>query len=179
MREPHLSDEAVAAFADGALSRLATERARRHVSGCAECAEAVAVQREAVWALRAAPPPTPSRSLLDRLREVPSCTPIRHVPTTFDDRGNAMFATFAAAAFVKPARQQSDDSPRGGWARPFAVGAAAAAVIGSVAAAAALTGNDPAPAHPADTARTVGDVHQIHQPLEVWPLGRLGGGNRP
>ena len=53
----HLSDEAVAAFADGVLRGHARERASRHVEECTECHEAVRVQREAAWALRAAPAP--------------------------------------------------------------------------------------------------------------------------
>jgi anti-sigma factor RsiW len=101
----HLSDEAVAAFADGVLSGHARDRATKHSAGCPECAYAVAVQREAVWALRAAPaPPLPS-GLLDRLRSVPSTTPINVVPTTIGPDGSAMFAAFGTmtpAALVKP-----------------------------------------------------------------------------
>ena len=37
----HLSDEAVAAFADGVLGGSARERARQHVEECAECRTAV------------------------------------------------------------------------------------------------------------------------------------------
>ena len=35
---PHLSEDAVAAFADGVLSSAATVRARRHCAECTECA---------------------------------------------------------------------------------------------------------------------------------------------
>ena len=48
----HLSDEAVAAFADGYLRAVARNRAARHLAECAECAHSVAVQREAACALR-------------------------------------------------------------------------------------------------------------------------------
>jgi len=34
----HLSDEALAAFADGVLSGHARDRATRHAAGCPECA---------------------------------------------------------------------------------------------------------------------------------------------
>jgi anti-sigma factor RsiW len=100
----HLSDEAVAAFADGVLSGAARERARRHTAGCAECNYAVAVQREAVWALRAAPAPPLPTGLMDRLRAVPAITPIAQVPTHVAEDGTTMFATMAgpAAAFVPP-----------------------------------------------------------------------------
>ena len=37
MRPQHLSDEAVAAFADGVLSGHARERAARHLNECPEC----------------------------------------------------------------------------------------------------------------------------------------------
>jgi anti-sigma factor RsiW len=73
----HLSDEAVAAFADGALADGARARAARHVAECAECAHAVAVQREAVWALRAAPAPALPGDLLERLRAVGPFRPRR------------------------------------------------------------------------------------------------------
>ena len=101
-RAQHLSDEAVAAFADDVLTGHARQRARRHTAECAECNHAVAVQREAVWALRAAPAPALPSGLLERLREVPVTTPIRQVPTHVDEHGNTMFASFAApaAAFV-------------------------------------------------------------------------------
>ncbi|MDT4947566.1 MAG: hypothetical protein QOJ37_161, partial [Pseudonocardiales bacterium] len=44
MNPQHLSDEAVAAFADGVLSGHARERATRHAAACPECAHAVKVQ---------------------------------------------------------------------------------------------------------------------------------------
>jgi len=105
----HLSDEAVAAFADGVLAGLARDRATKHSARCAECAYAVAVQREAVWALRAAPaPPLPS-GLLDRLRSVPTTTPINVVPTAVGPDGLAVFAAFGTrtpAAVVPPKRDE-------------------------------------------------------------------------
>jgi anti-sigma factor RsiW len=108
----HLSDEAVAAFADDVLTGFARDRARRHVERCPECAYAVAVQREAIWALRSVPaPPLPS-GLLDRLRQVPMLTPIESIPSAVDRDGRPGFATFmpmTAAAFVPPERE-----PRGG-----------------------------------------------------------------
>jgi anti-sigma factor RsiW len=146
-QQQHLSDEAIAAFADDVLARHARERARRHTAACPECNHAVAVQREAVWALRAAPAPSLPVGLLDRLRDVPATTPIRQVPTHVDEHGTTMFATFAApaAAFV-PA-----PSPRRG--RTITMAVASAAVLGALA---TTAGSDRAPApraHPA------GDTH--------------------
>jgi anti-sigma factor RsiW len=137
MREQHLSDEAIAAFADDVLPKGARERARRHTAGCPECAHAVAVQREAVWALRAAPAPSLPIGLLDRLRDVPVTTPIQQVPSTVDEHGNAMFATVAgpAAAFVpmRPDRSLPDQQSRvRHWARPVAFTAASLAAAGVV-----------------------------------------------
>jgi anti-sigma factor RsiW len=100
----HLSDEAVAAFADGALGNGARGRAARHVANCPECAHAVAVQREAVWALRAAPAPALPGGLLDRLRAVPSTTPLSGRPLAVDPNGSAVFPAFGTAAFVEPTR---------------------------------------------------------------------------
>ena len=110
MMQTHLSDEAIAAFADGVLRGSARERAGRHLSGCAECAYAVAVQREAVWALRAAPAPPLPTALVDRLRSVPVTTPIENIPSALAPDGSAMFPTFGAAAFVAPARPKRHET---------------------------------------------------------------------
>jgi hypothetical protein len=133
MREQHLSDEAIAAFADDVLTGHARERARRHTTSCAECNYAVLVQREAVWALRSAAAPSLPSGLLDRLRDVPVTTPIRRVPTALDEHGTAMFATFAApaAALVPPAKPEA--KPRSRRARPVAMTAASFAVVGVLA----------------------------------------------
>ena len=124
MREQHLSDEAVAAFADDVLTGLARDRAQRHTSACPECNHAVAVQREAVWALRTAPAPSLPIGLLDRLREVPVTTPIRHVPSHVDEHGTTMFATFAAPAAFVPAQ------PLGRRGRGVTLAVASAAMLG-------------------------------------------------
>lgn len=107
----HLSDEAVAAFADGVLSGHARERASRHLLACPECAHAVAVQREAVWALRAAPAPSLPTHLVDRLRSVPTTTPLGSVPAAMSQDGSAMFAAFGSmgsAALVPPQSGRHD-----------------------------------------------------------------------
>jgi anti-sigma factor RsiW len=102
MSSQHLSDEAVAAFADGVLSGHARDRAGRHTAGCPECARAVREQREAVLALRAAPAPALPVGLLERLRSVPSTTPISGIPATVTSDGSAMFATFGSMAALVP-----------------------------------------------------------------------------
>ena len=127
MREQHLSDEAIAAYADGVLARHPRERASRHTGSCAECARAVAMQREAVWALRAAPAPTLPLGLLDRLRDVPATTPIRTVPSAVGPDGSTMFSSFgsmATAALVPP----QIPSRRTRAVRPFALTTAVVAV---------------------------------------------------
>ena len=139
MKDQHLSDEAVAAFADGVLRGHARERARRHTTVCAECHHAVAVQREAVLALRTAAAPALPTSLLDRLREVPLTTPIRSVPAALADDGSALFATFGAAAAFVPASPAPSHS-RSRHLRPFvittaAVAAASVLTVGSASAA--------------------------------------------
>ncbi len=110
---PHLSDEAVAAFADGVLSGGARERAARHTADCAECAYAVAVQREAVWALRSAPAPALPSGLLDRLAALPATTPLRHDPVQLAPDGSAVFPAFAAADRPQPRRMFGPVSMRG------------------------------------------------------------------
>jgi anti-sigma factor RsiW len=167
----HLSDEAVAAHADGMLTGLARERARRHTEACAECARAVRVQREAALRLRtAAAPPLPT-DLLARLRAVPTSTPLSGPPTVVAPDGTRMFpayplppagrspfggmapmAAFAPSAPAAPAQPQQHHHR----ARPLARVAVVAAAVGAVAvvstASAAGAGgsaqpHDPPPAH--------------------------------
>jgi hypothetical protein len=92
---PHLSEDAVAAFADGVLSAAAASRARRHCAECAECADAVRGQRETAMLLRAAQAPALPSGLLDRLTGVPMSTPLPPpcggLPTVLGADGIAMF----------------------------------------------------------------------------------------
>src|SRR3954447_7859151 len=92
---PHLSEDAVTAFADGVLSVAAAARARRHCAECVECAEAVRAQREAVLLLRTAGTPTMPADLLSRLARVPMSTPLPPrrggLPTVLGADGVLMF----------------------------------------------------------------------------------------
>ncbi len=136
MSSQHLSDEAIAAFADCVLRGHARDRAARHAAGCAECAHAVAVQREAVWALRAAPAPALPTGLLDRLRSVPVNTPINNTPTAIGPDGSAMFAAFGtmtAAALVAPTAPATDAETRAHRVRPVLLAAAAVVTVGAFA----------------------------------------------
>ncbi|HJQ01066.1 MAG TPA: hypothetical protein VJ851_05665 [Jatrophihabitans sp.] len=95
---PHLSEDAVAAFADGVLSSSATARARRHCAECTECAEAVRGQREAAMMLRAAGAPALPAGLLDRLAGLPMSAqlppPPSGLPTTMDADGVPVFVAY-------------------------------------------------------------------------------------
>ncbi|HEY3736248.1 MAG TPA: hypothetical protein VGL26_02295 [Jatrophihabitans sp.] len=110
----HLSDEAVAAFADGVLRGRVRERAAKHTAECPECAYAVAVQREAIWMLRAAPAPEFPVSLIERLREVPETTELPSAPgvgpAAVDHEGSALFAAFGTRAAFLPWRREKHDS---------------------------------------------------------------------
>jgi hypothetical protein len=92
---PHLSEDAVAAFADGVLSASAAARARRHCAECAECAEAVRAQREAALLLRTAGSPTAPAALMSRLAGLPMSTPLPPprggLPTVLGADGVPMF----------------------------------------------------------------------------------------
>jgi hypothetical protein len=94
---PHLSEDAVAAFADGMLSPSAAARAARHCADCAECAEAVQVQRDAASILRSAALPSVPSSLLHRLSAVPMSAPIPPpfggLPTVIGSDGQPVFLT--------------------------------------------------------------------------------------
>jgi len=99
-RLPHLSEDAVAAFADGVLSANATARARKHCAECVECAAAVRGQREAVMMLRAAPPPSLPSGLLARLTGLPLALPAQRprggLPTGLGPDGSPVFITTPA-----------------------------------------------------------------------------------
>lgn len=138
----HLSDEAVAACADGVLTGHARARAMRHVSECPECAEAVRVQRETAFVLRSAPAPDLPTDLLDRLRGLPAVTPVRSVPTVLMPDGSTMFPTSGSvlgggtmAAFAPEADAPADARRRRG---PFLAFAVATVLMGAAATAAAL-----------------------------------------
>jgi anti-sigma factor RsiW len=161
MSSQHLSDEAVAAFADGVLTGHARERATKHTATCAECAEAVAIQREAVLALRSAAAPALPSGLLDRLKSLPDTTPISGVPAMLGPDGSPVFAAFgtlgSAAALIPqqpPQPQRPDEHHRSRRTVPFALAAtvvaAGAVALGTAAGASAHhptpAGNEVAPA---------------------------------
>jgi hypothetical protein len=165
MTVSHLSDEAVAAFADGVLSGHARERALRHVDSCAECRQAVQVQREAVLALRAARAPQASGALLDRLRELPQTTPLTTLPTAIGPDGSTVLSTFAPMAALVP------EQPRSRRARPYITGAAVVALAGALATA-SVAGQGPT---------SSGAGHLVHHtaPLTGHQGGQQSGQQAP
>jgi anti-sigma factor RsiW len=165
--DTHLSEEAVAACADGVLSGMAQERANRHIASCAECAQAVKVQREAVWALRTAPAPPLPAGLFDRLKDVPLTTPIRTAPTAIGPDGSAVLPNFAPMAAFAPAQPERRDGHR---TRNVVLTAAAVALAGAVAAGsvAQTSSNSARPgterlSHPGATTRGPQPVHVFRQ----------------
>lgn len=94
---PHLSEDAVAAYADGVLSPAAMIRAEKHCLECAECAEAVRVQREAVSMLRTVAAPQVPSGLMDRLAALPTSAPMPPpwggLPTAVGEDGTPVFLT--------------------------------------------------------------------------------------
>lgn len=92
---PHLSEDAVAAFADGVLAPAATARAQRHCAECPECADAVRGQREAAMMLRTSAAPALPSGLLDRLAGLPMSTslppPRSGLPTMLGSDGIPVF----------------------------------------------------------------------------------------
>ena len=177
MKPQHLSDEAVAAFADGFLSCHARERAARHLNDCAECRLAVKEQREAAAVLRTAPAPALPTNLMDRLRTLPMTTPLpAPPPQAIGPDGNAVLSTFAPmAAFVPaPSRPRS----RG---RTYLTAAVLAGVTGAlVAGGAALSAEDDA------STPAVRPVHHVQSgpagpagSATLAPVNVFHGGVRP
>lgn len=158
MTPQHLSDEAVAAFADGVLTGHARERAGRHLDGCAECRQAVKEQREAAFALRQAAAPALPTGLLDKLRTVPQTTPITTLPTAVAPDGSTVLSTFAPmAALVPPER------PGKRRVKPFLTAAALVGAAGALVAGGAADGASSGAA--THSVRPVSHVQQQSGPI--------------
>ncbi len=67
----HLSEDALAAFVDGALGDAAHDRASVHLTTCAACAAEVAAQRQARRIVRSPHAPGMPADLLAMLRKIP------------------------------------------------------------------------------------------------------------
>jgi anti-sigma factor RsiW len=171
MNPQHLSDEAVAAFADGVLTGSARERATRHIDSCSECRQAVRVQREAAFALRAAAAPALPNALLDRLRTVPQTTPLTSLPTALAPDGTTMLSTsFAPMAALVP-----DHTGRPHRMRPLVTTAAIVALAGSLAAGSVAREQEPAQTGVGHTVRSTtpltGDLPVVN-PVNFFRGGR-------
>jgi anti-sigma factor RsiW len=130
--QTHLSEDAVAAFADGVLAAAAAMRAERHCAECSECAEAVRGQREMAMMLRATTAPALPSGLMDRLAGVPMSTPLpppmSGLPTVLGADGVPMFATHKPASQDEPGSANAHSMLRRG-ALPMGLLASAAAVV--------------------------------------------------
>jgi hypothetical protein len=163
----HLSDEAVAAFADGVLSGHARDRAARHINGCAECRQAVNVQREAAAALRTAPAPALPTSLADKLRTVPLTTPLPSPPpTALAPDGSTVLSTFAPMAALVP--QEPVRSKH--RSRTYFTAAVLAGLTGAVVAGTLAAGSEDSSSGTGNTVRPVSHT-QSGQPAGATPAG--------
>lgn len=149
MNPLHLSDEAVAAFADGVLRGSARERAARHADACPECRLAVRAQREAVLALRSAPAPALPGGLFERLQALPAITPLPAPPTVFTGDGSGdtcprtsdYFGQMSAFVPTRPAPRTAHRI------KPLATGAAVLVLTAGTLVASASVRQDPSPTH--------------------------------
>jgi hypothetical protein len=140
---PHLSEDAVAAFADGVLAPAAAARARRHCAECAECSDAVRVQRETTLLLRSSRAPSLPSGLLDRLTGLPGSTTLP--PRAFgaiaavDADGSPMFRAFdrRSNGDDSGAAEQTDHGPANHGPLHFGL-RRAALPVGLIASAAAV-----------------------------------------
>ncbi|MBN9618222.1 MAG: hypothetical protein J0H43_00555 [Actinobacteria bacterium] len=165
MSSQHLSDEAVAAFADGVLGGHARERATRHVNSCVECRQAVQVQREAAWALRNASTPSLPGGLMDRLRGLPLTTPVTTLPTAVAPDGTTMLSTLRSLGAPMAALAPAPVAPRTQHrVRPVVTTAAVVALAGVLAVGSAASGS----AQP-------GGAHPVHQPGAAHPINDVRG----
>jgi hypothetical protein len=197
---PHLSEDAVAAFADGVLSAAAASRAQRHCAECAECADAVRVQREAAMMLRAAQAPSLPSGLLDRLAGLPmsaTLPPSRGgLPTVLGADGTAMFVAYDVHKASEASQSRSGEEPEASVQRParphhrgalpVAVLASAAAVVaagafGGQVSTLAAAADRPAPAGAANVAGSLtgGQSTALPAPSPFSGARTLLGTNRP
>lgn len=138
----HLSDEAVAAFADGVLRDGARSRAQQHLSGCAECREAVRDQRAASAMLRAAPLPCLPTGLADRLRNLPATTsvpPSPFTPAALTPDSQPLFAAFHTLQAAARAECNTPATASGSAASPSTASEFGAVAAPNAAAAAAAS----------------------------------------
>jgi hypothetical protein len=158
----HLSDEAVAAFADGVLGGRARERAGKHVEECAECRTAVRVQREAALALRATPAPALPSELAARLCSLPQTTPVSTLPTAVAPDGSTVLATrfMAPMSALVPTTDKSGSRRR---VKPIVTAVALAALAGAVTAGSV--------ASQAQSPARTGNGSVVHQPDGGAPGG--------
>lgn len=147
----HLSDEAVAACADGVLPAGAQVRADRHTLTCPSCSEAVRGQREAMRALRTSVAPALPMDLLDRLRSLPMTTPLTLTPVVLGDGGAPMFPAYGTSvlAAAAPAAEPRASRGRFGSRSLMLAGATTALAVGFVGGA----GSAPAQSRPAPPAQ--------------------------
>lgn len=181
----HLSDEAVAAYADGVLGRTARMRAERHLAECPECAYAVSIQREAVFALRGAPAPALPSGLLDRLRAVPVTTILATPPLALSPDGSAAFPAHGTSVAERDDTATMSAHPMGltpsiaprprRYARFGSVGTATVVAVAAVAvltaglrASEGVSTSPAAPAAPAEVdQQSVGSVAAAIEPALV------------
>jgi anti-sigma factor RsiW len=190
---PHLSEDAVAAFADGVLSAAAADRARRHCAECTECAEAVRAQRETALLLRTASNPSMSADLLSRLATVPMSAPLPPpcggLPTVLGADGRPMFvahdprnADRLAAADPNRPGPRNQPGPSHGHRRvllPVGILASAAAVVAAGAIGSQLTSVPrPAEQQPASvyqvSSTSTGSVQRSSSPTRTRSSRSLG-----
>lgn len=195
MKPQHLSDEAVAAFADGVLSGHARDRACRHLNACVECRQAVQEQREAAAALRTAPPPALPTNLLDKLRTLPLTAPLpAPPPSALAPDGSAVFPTFAPmAAFAPTARastpaEATPAAATGGTAatarkhrgRTYLTAAVLAGVTGALVAGGVSAASEDDPTSPAvQPVSHLSSGSFSGSRLSPAPVQVFHGGNRP
>ncbi|MCW2604524.1 MAG: hypothetical protein JWN61_2659 [Pseudonocardiales bacterium] len=146
----HLSDEAIAACADGVLPPGAQVRAERHIAMCINCSDAVHGQREAMRALRTSVAPALPMDLLDRLRSLPMTTPLRLTPVVLGDGGAPMFAAYGTSVLAAADPGPRTSRGRFGSRSMMLVGATTALAVGFVGAG---TGAVPAHSSPAPPAQ--------------------------
>jgi hypothetical protein len=165
----HLSDEAIAACADGVLPSGAAVRAERHIAVCANCREAVHGQREAMRVLRTSVAPAMPTDLLDRLRSLPMTTPLRVAPVVLGDGGAPMFPAFGTSllATAEPAPRASRG--RFGSRSMMLAGATTALAVGFVGAGAGV------PAHSSPAPPAQREVVPPSQAAVLFPTSSAAG----
>jgi anti-sigma factor RsiW len=164
----HLALDAIVAYVDEELSPGAQRRALEHLARCRDCAAEVIAQTQARLALRGAPAPIVSSSLLSNLRTIPQHAQLPEPPAGLAVGPDGAFVSVLRerpAASRTPHHVRSHSARRAArWARIGAGAVVAGLAFGGLMTAAPHARSGVAPGAASASASIAGAVGQPGRP---------------